>query len=728
MQPPQFFRQTSSAKANLFAALALCVLLVMWFSHVRPVVAQEAVKPAVLPVSSQLSGSIELNSAPKAPADPPDTADEDLVQLEEQAVKRAVEFIAPSVARIETLGGVKGSGLSTAICVSDSGLFLTAAYNLRGTPSSIFLKTVAPPTSAASANVLPSNTVASETETRRFIASIVATDHSRNLVLLQAEPDTRFPFHPISMPPAEQIIRTGQTVIAVGKVYDEKKPGLSVGIVSALGRIWNRAIQTDARVSRANYGGPLITLSGDVIGILCPLAPDDTDVEAGADWYDSGIGFAVPLAGYQRMIDQLASGNDLHRGLLGVSMKGKDIFADTPFIGYCYPKSPADRAGVEAGDKLLAIDGKELVSHAQMKHLLGAKIAGDVVNISVLRDTQTLTLTATLTDKIEPFEELAIGVVPASIGVNPDADNTSDSLKIGHVLPDSPAQNAGLKAGQAILTVDGEATDSWDDFQQRINQLSAGQELELTVATSDRGTDESGRDPLKLTAVPTSARPPSDLPEVVPVPADTAGEATVVEISVADSSNRCFAIVPENDFATVGKPGLFVWVSEPGAHDSAETLKATAADCQRCNLMLLIPQSLDQKSWTPGEHEFIGKAVQRLARKVPFDPARVAIGGEKTAGTMACLTAFTHRDQFHGLVMFDALFPSRLPQVETRPGERLLMYFAHSEEFKSVNRLDKIIALLKRKKFPAYKSPQHAVRLIELLPEVAAWTNTLNRH
>lgn len=186
--------------------------------------------------------------------------------------------------------------------------------------------------------------------------------------------------------------------------------------------------------------------------------------------------------------------------------------------------------------------------------------------------------------------------------------------------------------------------------------------------------------------------------------------------------------MPENNFATIGKPALFVWVSEPGIHDSAETLKATAALCQRNNLVIMIPQSLDQKSWTPGEHEFISKAVQRLAKKVDFDSHRVAIGGEKTAGSMACLTAFTNRSQFQGLVMFDALFPTRLPQIETRPGERLLIYFGNSDEFKSGERLDKIIAALKKRKFPVHKNPTNFERLITLLPEVADWINTLDRH
>ncbi len=711
---------------NVFLILAL-----LFLADARPALTQEVTKPAVLPVLDELpdemSISIAIDESAQTVAGPEETslnattefgsgdaANEDLVRLEEQAVKRAVAFIAPSVVKIETLGGVEGSGHSTAICVSDAGLFLTAAYNLRGDPSSIFLK------AAARANDEDNDAATKEAKTKRFIAEIVATDHSRNLVLLKAEPTKSFPFYPVSIPEEDLDLRTGETVIAVGKVYDERKPSLSVGIISALGRIWSRAIQTDAKISRANYGGPLITLSGDLAGILCPLSPDDSDVEAGAQWYDSGIGFAVPLAGYQRMIDKLAQGNDLHRGLLGVSMKGKDMYADEPIIEYCRPRSPATDAGIAVGDKLLTIDGRPIKSHAQMKHLLGPMIAGDDVVITLLRESETLSVTATLTDKIEPFEELSLGVVPAR--------TRRGELKIGHVLSGGPGDEAGLKRGYTLTAFDGEELDSWDQLQKKLNQLAPQQETTLTVESALKDADDPAAEQLTITLSPTHAAPPVGLAKPIELASDKDAKAEVVEIKVADSSNRCFAIVPENDFATAGKPSLFVWVSEPGVHDSAETLKATAAACQRNNMLLMIPQSLDQKSWTPGEHEFISKAVQRLAKKVDFDSCRVAIGGEKTAGTMACLTAFTNRKQFQGLIMFDSQFPARLPQVETRPSERLLIYLANSDEFKSGQRLDKTILALKKKKFPVHKNPVNFKRLIALLPEVADWINTLDRH
>ena len=73
------------------------------------------------------------------------------------------------------------------------------------------------------------------------------------------------------------------------------QPNVSVGIVSALDRIWGKAIQTDAKISPNNYGGPLVDIAGRVLGVLVPMSPDGSGEVAGVEWYDSGIGFAVPL-------------------------------------------------------------------------------------------------------------------------------------------------------------------------------------------------------------------------------------------------------------------------------------------------------------------------------------------------------------------------------------------------------------------------------------------------
>ena len=79
-----------------------------------------------------------------------------------------------------------------------------------------------------------------------------------------------------------------------------------------------RAIQTDANISPANYGGPLIDIEGHVLGICVPLSPRAQGAASGVDWYDSGIGFAIPLSGAKRLIDEMKTGKHIKPGKLGV--------------------------------------------------------------------------------------------------------------------------------------------------------------------------------------------------------------------------------------------------------------------------------------------------------------------------------------------------------------------------------------------------------------------------
>ncbi len=151
-----------------------------------------------------------------------------------------------------------------------------------------------------------------------------------------------------------------QWAIAVGRVYDNDQPNMSVGIISATNRIWGKAIQTDAKISPANYGGPLVDLEGRVIGVLVPMSPMESGEMAGVEWYDSGIGFAVPLEHINRVLDRLKHGEDLQPGLMGVTIKAGDPYADEVTIATCLPKSPARQAGLKPGDKIVEIDGVKI--------------------------------------------------------------------------------------------------------------------------------------------------------------------------------------------------------------------------------------------------------------------------------------------------------------------------------------------------------------------------------
>ena len=233
---------------------------------------------------------------------------DDLNTLEQKALIDAVDRVAPSVVRIETIGGLErvdrvlfGAGPTTGLVVDSSGYIVSSAFNFVNKPASILVR-------------LPDGT--------RKPAKLVARDHNCQFVLLKIEPDHPLPVTEAA-PQAE--MRVGQWCVAVGRTFEESRPNMAVGILSAVGRVWGKALQTDAPVSPNNYGGPLVDIRGRVMGLLVPLSPQSAEEIAGVEWYDSGIGFAVPLEAIQKVLPKLRKGQDLYSGVAGVFMQSKNL-------------------------------------------------------------------------------------------------------------------------------------------------------------------------------------------------------------------------------------------------------------------------------------------------------------------------------------------------------------------------------------------------------------------
>ena len=156
------------------------------------------------------------------------------------------------------------------------------------------------------------------------------------IVLLKIEVDRPLPTPEIA-PEAE--MRVGQWCIGVGRTFQPDRPNMSVGILSATGRVWGKALQTDAAVSPNNYGGPLVDIRGRVLGVIVPLSPQSADEIAGYEWYDSGIGFAVPAEHIRKtLLPRLKKGHDLYPGLAGFTLKSRDLYTARPTIAACRPR------------------------------------------------------------------------------------------------------------------------------------------------------------------------------------------------------------------------------------------------------------------------------------------------------------------------------------------------------------------------------------------------------
>ena len=185
-------------------------------------------------------------------------------------------------------GFIIADGPTTGLIYSADGLILTSAFNFIRDPSVI---TVALP------------------DGRACPAELLARDEVRQLAMLKIAA-TGLPTPQWS---DDCHLRVGQWVIAFGRGFDSPEPSLTAGIISGLNRQSGLAVQTDAKLSPANYGGPLIDLDGRVIGIAVPVGLGG-DALAGVELYDSGIGFVIPATQVAASAKALAVGHSLRRG------------------------------------------------------------------------------------------------------------------------------------------------------------------------------------------------------------------------------------------------------------------------------------------------------------------------------------------------------------------------------------------------------------------------------
>lgn len=179
-------------------------------------------------------------------------------------------------------------------------------------------------------------------------------------------------------------ITVGQWVVSLGVGYGDLSPAVSMGIISAKNRIGGRAIQTDANISPANYGGALVDIEGRLMGICVPMNPQSQAISAGVEWYDSGIGFAIPLSGLEKLIQRLKDGERIRPAFLGI-----EALANPSGEGLLIKKvleySPADESDMKADDVILELNGTSVNDMLKLRQILNKFEAGHDVELTVMR-------------------------------------------------------------------------------------------------------------------------------------------------------------------------------------------------------------------------------------------------------------------------------------------------------------------------------------------------------
>jgi serine protease Do len=342
----------------------------------------------------------------------PQISEFETMALTARAFRLAAKRIQPSLVSIESFGGVsakqgriggirkQGEGNTTGVVVSSDGYILTSTFN--------FIR---------QASVVTVTTFDGE----KRVAKILGRDDTRKICLLKIDDVTDLAVPTIK--PVNQV-QVGQWAVSLGVGYGDQTPAISMGIISAKNRIGGRAIQTDANISPANYGGPLVDIQGRLIGICVPMNPQSQAVSAGVEWYDSGIGFAVPVEKFKELIAQLKDGQRILPAFLGVQSIARSDGGGMTIIRVV-PESAADKAGLSEKDILLSIDDKPVNDMLRLRQVLNRFHAGQKISIKFETASKS-----GLDGGQEPDQKLNDKkTVTVQLGSPPTKEKPSDSLE-----------------------------------------------------------------------------------------------------------------------------------------------------------------------------------------------------------------------------------------------------------------------------------------------------------
>lgn len=298
-------------------------------------------------------------------------------------------------------------------------------------------------------------------------AELVGVDPRTDLAVLKVEADQKFTYVDFGA----KRPRTGDWVVAVGNPFGLGGT-VTAGIVSAHGRDigssrYDDYIQIDAAVNKGNSGGPAFNLNGEVIGVNTAIfSPSGGNV---------GIAFAIPAALADDVVTDLIQNGSVTRGWLGVQIQpvtpeiseslGLDIVSGaivtTPQAG-----SPAAMAGVQSGDIITAVDGKEIEGPKELARVIAGYEPNSEVAVKVLRDGKSQDISITL-GELEN-EQVASAQAPQRdskarnmkrLGLK--LEENAEGLSVLDVRPNSRAAEKGIRPGDVIVSVNGQDTNSF---------------------------------------------------------------------------------------------------------------------------------------------------------------------------------------------------------------------------------------------------------------------------
>jgi serine protease Do len=330
-------------------------------------------------------------------------------------------------------------------------------------------------------------------------------DRWSDVAIVRVDVDEPLPSVPLGDSDQMEI---GDWVLALGNPFDVGTTVTS-GIISAKGRsagINDREsyLQTDAAINPGNSGGPLVNLHGEVVGI-------NTAISTRSGGYD-GVGFAIPVNNARWVSEQLIAKGSVTRPYLGVQLQSftaelRETFGvpngHGTLVAHVFDGTPAAEAGIEEGDVILEVAGKEIKHSAHLQGVIEHLDVGETYPVTVLRNGKETELQVTLKEmpadyssaarrarqygsgapQAEEFNELGleIGALDGQDAEQFSIPEDAEGVLVTSVEPNSPAAEAHIRAGDVIEKAGNQHVTSPEEFERAVAELSLEQGIVMLV-------------------------------------------------------------------------------------------------------------------------------------------------------------------------------------------------------------------------------------------------------
>ena len=316
------------------------------------------------------------------------------------------------------------------------------------------------------------------TDRREYTAKVIGVDTKSDIAIIKIKADDL----PTVKLGDSRALRVGEWVLAIGAPFGFENSA-TAGIVSAKGRTLDSGyvpfIQTDVPINPGNSGGPLFNMRGEVVGI-------NSQIYSRSGGY-MGVSFSIPIDVAMQVGQQLQTSGHVTRGKLGVVIQNvtqglADSFGlpqpEGALVSSVEKGGPAERAGVQAGDVILKLNGQPLKDSTELPVQIAAIAPGTSVDLEVWRDHATRNVSV----KLGAMEDKRTASTEAShndggklgLAVRPltEQEQRQGNIKGGLVVEraSGPAAEAGIEAGDVVLAANGATINSADDLRGAVEK------------------------------------------------------------------------------------------------------------------------------------------------------------------------------------------------------------------------------------------------------------------